>query len=44
MTNFKELGFLLMANPDRNHCSHCGYELRDNTSGRCPECGLKLAR
>ncbi|MCG8406916.1 MAG: hypothetical protein MI923_17095 [Phycisphaerales bacterium] len=22
-----------------NHCQNCAYDLRGNTSGRCPECG-----
>lgn len=26
------------------HCSQCGYDLTENTSGRCPECGLLLPR
>ena len=29
--------------PDRNHvCSGCGYDLRGNKSGNCPECGLAM--
>jgi len=24
------------------HCSICGYDLRGNTSGACPECGARL--
>ena len=25
------------------HCQRCGYDLRMNASGQCPECGLKIA-
>ena len=25
------------------HCSKCGYNLTDNTSGICPECGTKIS-
>ena len=25
------------------HCAHCGYNLRGNTTGRCPECGTATA-
>ncbi len=28
---------------DRNTCSACGYDLRENSSGRCPECGKRIA-
>jgi len=24
---------------DKNICPHCQYDLRENTSGKCPECG-----
>jgi hypothetical protein len=24
------------------HCQDCGYDLRGNVSGRCPECGLPI--
>jgi hypothetical protein len=24
---------------DKGQCLHCGYDLRDNVSGVCPECG-----
>jgi hypothetical protein len=27
---------------DLNYCSHCGYDLRGNQSGVCPECGTPL--
>jgi len=27
-----------------NLCVKCGYDLRDNQSGRCPECGLPIPR
>ncbi len=30
--------------PDYDKCPHCEYNLTGNTSGRCPECGWKLAR
>ena len=23
-------------------CTHCGHNLRDTTTGRCPECGRPL--
>ena len=26
------------------HCRQCGYNLRGNTSGRCPECGASSPR
>ncbi len=26
------------------HCRRCGYDLRGNVSGRCPECGLAFVR
>ena len=26
----------------RGHCRRCGYDLTGNTSGRCPECGIRL--
>ena len=26
------------------HCKSCGYDLRENTSGRCPECGVSCGR
>ncbi|UCF33070.1 MAG: hypothetical protein JSV78_12130 [Phycisphaerales bacterium] len=26
------------------HCPHCAYDLRGNISGRCPECGHRVAR
>ena len=25
--------------PRSDHCVWCGYDLRENTGGRCPECG-----
>jgi hypothetical protein len=25
--------------PRPGHCPHCGYDLRGNVSGVCPECG-----
>jgi hypothetical protein len=24
-------------------CDRCGYDLTGNTSGKCPECGLRIA-
>lgn len=27
---------------DDTHCQQCGYDLTGNTSGVCPECGLRL--
>ena len=27
----------------RGHCRKCGYNLTGNVSGRCPECGKKVA-
>lgn len=29
--------------PLAGHCSKCDYDLRGNTSGRCPECGTETA-
>ena len=29
--------------PPPGHCTHCGYCLIGNVSGRCPECGLPVA-
>ena len=29
--------------PGPGHCRKCGYDLTGNTSGICPECGLKTA-
>lgn len=26
------------------HCRNCGYDLRGNESGRCPECGMQFTR
>jgi hypothetical protein len=26
----------------KGHCTKCGYDLRGNISGVCPECGLRL--
>ncbi len=26
------------------HCPNCDYDLTGNLSGRCPECGSKIAR
>ena len=26
----------------RGHCVYCGYDLKDNTAGRCPECGKEV--
>ena len=26
-----------------NHCQNCGYNLTDNVSGVCPECGQGIA-
>lgn len=26
-----------------SHCPHCKYDLRGNVSGRCPECGKRIA-
>lgn len=34
-------GFLEMA---KHRCRECGYNLRGNTSGRCPECGAPTSR
>ena len=28
---------------DNHHCRKCGYDLRGNRSGRCPECGQPVA-
>lgn len=28
--------------PQAEHCASCGYNLRGNVSGRCPECGQTL--
>lgn len=30
--------------PDFDKCATCGYNLRGNTSGTCPECGWELPR
>lgn len=30
--------------PRRHRCAVCGYNLRGNTSGRCPECGWQIPR
>ena len=30
--------------PDFDECPACAYNLKGNTSGRCPECGWKLPR
>jgi len=27
----------------RGECEECGYALRGNVSGRCPECGLRIS-
>jgi hypothetical protein len=27
--------------PRVGHCAYCGYDLRGNTAGRCPECGRR---
>ncbi len=29
---------------EAGHCRRCGYDLTKNASGRCPECGVQLAR
>ena len=29
--------------PKPGHCRKCGYDLTGNVSGRCPECGAKIA-
>jgi len=29
-------------NPKRGHCTHCGYNLAGNTSGICPEYGMRI--
>ena len=29
---------------ERGLCTACGYDLRENESGRCPECGTKFGR
>lgn len=28
--------------PNSGYCAHCGYDLTDNTSGVCPECGESI--
>src|SRR5262249_24342547 len=28
--------------PHAGHCKYCGYDLRKNVSGRCPECGKPI--
>ena len=35
-------GFSVIARNMREHCHQCGYDLRGNRSGRCPECGALL--
>ena|GEM_PF-3426012 len=30
--------------PDFDECAACGYSLKGNVSGRCPECGWRLPR
>jgi ssDNA-binding Zn-finger/Zn-ribbon topoisomerase 1 len=30
--------------PDFDECAQCGYILKGNISGRCPECGWRLPR
>lgn len=30
--------------PKRDHCKKCGYSLRSNLSGVCPECGTRRRR
>lgn len=34
--------FRALARRKRNHCVQCGYSLRGNVSGRCPECGTEV--
>ncbi|MCP4590737.1 MAG: hypothetical protein GY842_08330 [bacterium] len=30
--------------PNLEECPRCGYNLKGNVSGRCPECGWRLTR
>ena len=46
------VGAVLLARPllrtrrrhRRGQCLTCGYDVTGNTSGKCPECGTKIAR
>ena len=29
--------------PDFDECARCGYNLKGNVTGRCPECGWRLS-
>jgi hypothetical protein len=46
---FVIVGSLLLHTPElskihRNgFCDRCNYDLTGNTSGKCPECGLRIA-
>jgi len=35
--------FSALSDPRRVACQGCGYDLRGNKSGRCPECGLRIS-
>lgn len=37
-----QMGFHAKQETDGPACSRCGYDLRGNVSGRCPECGTQV--
>jgi len=36
--------FLRASHPHSRLCTNCGYDLTENESGRCPECGAVIAK
>lgn len=36
-------GYKMRLLAQEDHCSNCGYSLKGNITGRCPECGTTVA-